>query len=291
MTLDEQLAMAVNATPTAAPAQPAPVAPVAPTIVNTVPTTEVPTTVTQTVQPTVQPIIEASQTIQTLDLNQATAEVQNQNYGVQEISLGTVISTRPIDPVRKMDKGEKFRFTLISNKIGSCKIHNHPTLNKIACFSTETHYGKCCQDLDEPKLRYYMPVLVYSTMPGNVNQALPQGKSELRLLVIWDLGAYNQLCEEIVNAGNNWQVDFVATSEDTYGKLSFRAQSTSFRQMPEYAQAIKDAEVKWESIKDKAPMVVRRNMDEEKYIKMTANAPVPTLQQYQAQDVLDVSNL
>lgn len=276
MTLDEQLAMAVNTT-------------TAPVANQQVAAQVVQPTVTAPVQPFTP--VQAAESVQTLDLNQATTEAQQISYGVQEISLGEKISTRPIEPVRKLDKGEKIRFTIISNKIGTCRIHNHPTLNKIACFSTDTHYAKCCQDLDEPKLRYYLPVLVYSTMPNDPRTPLPQGESQLRLLVIWDLGSYNQLCEEITNMGNEWRVDFIATAEDTYGKLSFRAQNDSFRTNPEYAKYITAAEQKWETVKDKAASVVRRNMDEEKYIKLTQNAPMPQLQQYQAQDVLEISNL
>lgn len=278
MTLDEQLALATNSV--AQPVQPTPVAPAQMQAEAQVVQPTVTAPVMQPVVPQVPPVTPAG-----INLEAAQAEAE-QNYGVQEITIGTKISTRAIDPVKKLDKGEKIRFTLISPNIGSAKVHNHPTLGKISCFSTDTTLAQCCRDMDTPKVRYYMPVLVYSTMPNDPKTPLPQGKSELRLLVIWDTGSYNKLCEEIIDADNNWQVDFIATSEDTYGKLDFKAQSTSFRSMPEYTQALKDAAEKWEAVKDKASLTVRRNMDAERYAKLTQQVAVPQLNQYSPDDIV-----
>lgn len=290
MTLDEQLAMATNSVPMTE----APVAqPVASPIsdgqlqaqAQVVQPTQTVVQPTQTVvQPVAQPIMQPAP-VSNIDLNKAAADAE-QHYGVQEITLGQTISTRAIDPVKKLDKGEKMRFTIIDPRVQAAKIHIHPELGKIACFSTDTSYGQCCRDMDTPKVRYFMPVLVYSTMPGDPRTPLPQGKSELRLLTIWDVSSYNKLCEEIMEAGNNTQVDFIATSEDSYGKLDFKAQQTSFRAMPEYAQAIANATEKWASIKEKAPLTVRRDMDAERYAKLTMNAPIPAMQTYSAEDIM-----
>lgn len=307
MTLDEQLAMATSAVPlnqaapqpTPAPVQGVPTqsttvapqpmsAPQAQPVYNNTSTTVVPqpavqaTTQTATIQP---------QFTGSIDLNQAAAEAE-QHYGIQEITLGQTISTRAIDPVKKMDKGEKMRFTIIDPHVMAAKIHNHETLGKIACFSNDDAskgpivYGQCCRDMDAPKVRYYMPVLVYSTMPGDPRTPLPQGKSELRLLIIWDVTSYNKLCEEIMEAGNNAQIDIIATSEDSYGKLDFKGQQTSFRNMPEYQAAINAAVEKWHAVKDKAPLTVRRDMDAERYVKLTQVAVPPQMQVYSQDDIL-----
>ena len=291
MTLDEQLAMATSTVAVGGATQPAPTvaAPVNPAQVQAE---------AQVVQPTYPNIpaphpmmqgmtsdIPTPASTPTIDLNQAAADAE-QHYGVQEISLGQKLSTRAIDPVKKLEKGEKIRFTIIDGYFSAAKIHNHETLGKISCFSTETHIGQCCKDLDEPKIRYFMPVLVYSTMPGDPKTPLPQGKSELRLLIIWDSTKWDSLCADIIDAGRNTELDFIATSEDSYGRLDFKVQQTSFRAMPEYAQAIADATEKWRAVKNKAALTVRRDMDEERYVKLTMNSPVPQMQSYSPEDIM-----
>lgn len=303
MTLDEQLAMATSAVPMQESTPVAPVAPATPVAeVNPAQTQAaaqvVQPTFTAPVQPTVAtPVAPAPQVAPMtapafgqapatgINLTQAAAEAE-QHYGIQEITLGQTISTRAIDAVKKLEKGEKMRFTIIDPRVKAAKIHVHDSLGKMACFSTDTFYGQCCRDMDAPKVRYYMPVLVYSTMPGDPRTPLPQGKSELRLLVIWDSSSYNKLCEEIMEAGNNAQIDFIATSEDSYGKLDFKGQQTSFRAMPEYAQALQDATTKWNAIQDKAPLTVRREMDAERYAKLTMTAAVPSMQSYSPEDIM-----
>lgn len=280
MNLDE--ALKLSATTVAEPVVQNITTPVAP-IVNTQqaqaqaqvvqPTTTVP------VQPVAYTPVQAS-----LDLNQASQDAM-QNYGVQTIQLGQTVSTRVIEPVRKLEKGDSFRFTLIAPDIQAAKVHNHPTLGKISCSSTQTSLAQCCQELGDPKVRYFMPVLVYSTMPNDPKGALPQGKSELRLLVLWDSGSYNQLCSEIMEAGTD-KVDIIGTSEDTYGKLSFRAQKESFRTIPEYQAVIQQAEAKWAQIKDRAVDTVRRNLDPVRYAQLSRSAAVPQMQDYSMNDVM-----
>ena len=297
MTLDEQLAMATSTVAVGGVAQPTqiPVAPaVNPAQVQAEAQVVQPTQTMVTPQPVpVTPVVPTAPATPVapvyvnagIDLNQATAEAE-QHFGVQEISLGQKISTRAIDPVKKLEKGEKMRFTIIDGYFASAKIHLHEDLGKIACFSTGTSMGQCCKDLDEPKVRYYMPVLVYSTMPGDPRTPLPQGKSELRLLVIWDSSGWDKICEDIIEAGGNKEIDFIATSEDSYGRLDFKGQQTSFRAMPEYAQAIADATAKWRAVKDKAALTVRRDMDAERYAKLTIKATVPQLQNYSPDDIM-----
>ena len=56
--------------------------------------------------------------------------------------------------------------------------------------------------------------------------------------------------------------------------------------MPEYAQAIADATAKWRAIKDKAALTVRRDMDAERYAKLTMKASIPQLQNYSPEDIM-----
>lgn len=240
----------------------------------------------QVVQPTTSAVSlnTVQATVPTMDLNKA-AEESISNYGVQTIQLGQTISTRAIESVKKLEKGDSIRITLIEPMIQAAKIHVHPVLGKVNCFSTETTLGQCCQELGDPKVRYFMPVLVYSTMPNDAKTPLPQGKSELRLLVLWDTGSYNQLCTEIMDAGSD-KIDLIATSEDSYGKLSFRGQKTSFRDMPEYQQVIADAEAKWAQVRDRAADTVRRNLDPVRYAQLSRSNPVPQTQDYTMEDVM-----
>ena len=296
MTLDEQLAMATNAVPVS----PAPVAQTQ--NVGVVQPTQT-LGAAQAVQPQVVPVQQTvTQPVQqapinpvnipnsSIDLNKAAADAI-QHYGIEEIQLGQVVSTRAIDPVKKMDKGEKMRFTILDPTVRVAKIHNHEKLGKIACWSNDDPsrgpvvYGQCCRDMDAPKVRYYMPILVYPTLPNDPKTPITQGKAELRLLIIWDVTSYNKLCEEITEAGSPY-IDIIATSEDTYGKLDFKAQRDSFREIPEFKPAVDAALTKWEAVKDKAPLTVRRDMDAERYVKLTQVAVPPQMQTYSQEDIL-----
>jgi hypothetical protein len=281
MNLEEQLKLATSSVAQPAQAvQPVQVAmPVVDTNVQAVAQVVQPT---QTVAMPVQPVVA---TTQTMDLDKAQAETIS-NFGVQTIQLGQTISTRSIEPVKKLEKGESIRITLVEPSIQAAKIHVHPVLGKVNCFSTDTSLGQCCQELGDPKVRYFMPVLVYSTMPNDAKTPLPQGKSELRLLVLWDTGSYNQLCTEIMDAGGDTTIDLVATSEDSFGKLSFRGQRDSFRAMPEYQRVLVEAQQKWAAIKDRAADTVRRNIDPVRYAQLSRTAQVPQTQDYTMSDVM-----
>ena len=248
MSLDEQLAMA-NSSVAMTPNQPAPV--------------------------------QASAEVQVAPQQVAQAQV------VQPAVTTQKVSTRAIEPIKRLNQGEKFRFTLIATNPGFALVHNSEDLGKLLCWSTKTHQGQCCKDLDQPRARYYWPVVVYGTMPGDPNTPLPQVKSELRLLVIWDTATYDQLCSDIIARNKDiTQLDFVATVTDTYGKLDIRPASTVFRNMPEYSNIINEATQTWASIKDKAPDTIGRKLDDERYIKLTQKAVVPQMQTYSMEDAM-----
>ena len=293
MNLDDALRMATNTvvepvvSNITTPVAPAPV--VSPEQLQAQAQVVQPTT-TATVQPVaVQPMpvqhVAYTPVQASIDLNQA-ADDAMQSYGVESIQIGQTISTRVIDPVKKYEKGDSFRFTIIAPDAGSIRVHNHPTLGKIRCFSSKTNLAQCCQELGDPRPRYFLPVLVYSTMPNDPTMALPQGKSELRLLVVWDSTSWAQLGNEIKAAGNDYKIDIVATSEDTYGKLSFRAQRDSFRAIPEYQSAIQQSEAKWAQIKDRAVETVCRDLDAVRYAQLSKQAAVPQMQDYSMNDVM-----
>lgn len=280
MSLDEQLAMAnasVAMQPNQVAPQPAPVQA----------TAEVQQVVQPPVAPT-QPVTPAPAPQPTvgIDLNAAAQEAEV-NYNVGEITLGQKVSTRAIDPVKKGEKGDKFRFTLLATNPGYALVHQHAELGKILCWSTKTHQAQCCRDLDQPKARYYWPVLVYGTMPGDPNTPLPQVKSEMRLLIIWDAATYDQLCSDIIAAGQDiTKLDFVATVTDTYGKLDIRPAAQCFRTLPEYAPLIAESTNTWSTIKDKAADTIGRKLDDERYLKLTQKAVVPNMQTYSMEDAM-----
>lgn len=296
MTLDEQLAMATSAVP-AQPntAQPAPAMTV--DNQNNIQAAAQVVQPTQTVMPQAQTVSAPTQPvnppIQTMDLNAAQEEAEV-NYAVGEINFGQTISTRSIEPF-KIDNDEKKRVTLVGKPFW-VKIHRHDTLGKLLCWSTDTHLGKCCKDLDTPKVNYCLPVLVYSTMPGDPRTALPQGKSELRLIKIWNQSSWQGIAEELmdkgilVNGQINEQalsnVDFIVTGEGTYGDMKFKATQDSFKQ--QYAAPLQAAIEKWNTIGiEKSLPTVGRRLDDEKYIKLTQNATPPVMQQYSQEDIFN----
>lgn len=263
----------------------------------------------QVVQPTVTTAIPVQQSVVQqpvaqqpastgIDLDQSSQDVLKL-FSDDSFGFGQVRNTRVIDPVRKMDKGESFRFTIIGIP-KPCSLPTHKTENfgKVLCTSTPTHLSQCCKDLGEPKPRYFVPVVIYSTMPKDPRTALPQGKSELKLLVLWDNNSWTNLFNECLEAsttkdqfGNpvpNIDIDLIATSDDSYGKLSFRGQKDSFRSIPEYQVIVNDAKTKWEQIKDRAYDVVCKMWTEEQYIQHSRQASqtnVPQMSDYTAQDI------
>lgn len=288
MTLEEQLAMATNTV--AQPVGPAPAAPVAPAPVQPQ-VAPVQTTVTQApvqtapaytapVQPTqtMGPVAPAPVS-STIDLNAAAQEAEV-NYSVQSIEIGQKISARAIDPVKKLDKGEKIRITVLNTTDWmAVKVHNHPDLGKIICWG-----GACCRDTDA-RVRYCIPVMVYSTLPNDINVPIPQGKSELKLLVLWDSESYDSLCQCIINNGNRVDnIDFQAQAVDNFGKLMFYPLAQSFR--PQFANEFNEAVAKWANVKDKAIMSVGRQLNDEKYARLTQNAVPPQMQVYTQDDIL-----
>lgn len=284
MTLEEQLAMATNTV--AQPVGPAPAAPVAPAPVQPQVAPVQTTVTTAPVQPAapvnvapVQPTQTIAPMASTIDLNVAAQEAEV-NYSVQTIEIGQKISARAIDPVKKLDKGEKIRITVLNTTDWmAVKVHNHPDLGKIICWG-----GACCRDTDA-RVRYCIPVMVYSTLPNDINVPIPQGKSELKLLVLWDSESYDSLCQCIINNGNNIEnIDFQAQAVDNFGKLMFYPLAQSFR--PQFANEFNEAVAKWANVKDKAIMSVGRQLNDEKYARLTQNAVPPQMQVYTQDDIL-----
>lgn len=295
MTLDEQLAMATNAVP----AQPATTmetqvftapnaavnAQAAAQVVQTTTTAPLTQPATNFTTPVTIPNVPVQQmTMQPvtpgvgIDLNQAAQEAEV-NYAVQSIEIGQKISNRAIDPVKKLDKGEKIRLTILNTTDWmAVKVHNHPELGKIICWG-----GACCRDTDA-RVRYCIPVMVYSTLPNDINVPIPQGKSELKLLILWDQESYDSLCQCVINAGNNVEaIDIQANAIDNYGKLMFYPLAQSFR--PQFAEALAEAQNKWANVKDKAIQTVGRQLNDEKYARLTQNAVPPQMQEYNISDI------
>jgi hypothetical protein len=122
-------------------------------------------------------------------------------------------------------------------------------------------------------------------MPGDPKTPLPQGKSELKLLNLWSDAQWEELSEEVTNNPLGFKADFIATCKGEYGELGFRVQGTSFRQMPEYAQVIQDAEQRWPQIRDKAVESVCKHMDATMYAQQMLSAQVPQMQTYTSNDI------
>ena len=296
MTLEEQLALATAAVPAQQVNQPT-AQTIQPGIPSVPPMTNVQIPVQQ---PAVQYVQQATQPMQpapnvtyvqpaqvqpTIDLNKAQQEAETQ-YAVGTIDFGQKISTRSIEPLQKIEKGSKIRLTVL-DKPFFVKVHKHDTLGRLICWSTDTVMGQCCKDLDEPKVRYCMPVLVYCTLPGDPNVALPQGKAELKLMILWDSSSWESISDLIIEKGglqNLQNLDFIATSEDTYGSLKFKVGAESFR--PQFGKDVNAALDKWNNVGvQKAITTVGRQLNDERYLKLTMNATPTQLKDYTIQDI------
>lgn len=298
MSLEEQLAMATNAVgvaPQAAPAQ-APVQPVQqqvqPTVAPQVPpvqpvTVEVPTPQVQqpvNVAPQVPPVQPVQPAVPVMDLNQAQEEAEV-NYAVQSIEVGQRISNRAIEPFKKLDKGESVRISVLNTTDWKAyKVHNHPDLGKLICWSTSEKLGACCKDGD-PRVRYAIPVMVYPTMPNDIQTLIPGAKCELKLLILWDAESYDSLCQCIIDHNNDVaSLDLRAKSIDSYGKLLFTPLSSYRAQVQDQFNDINN---KWNAVKDKAINTVGRQLNDERYLRLTQTATPPQMANYNMNDVLD----
>lgn len=309
MDLNEALAFATNAVP--APVQPTPqgvqqqvvnnanvqaAAQVIQPTASVVPPTQTITTTPAPVQPVVAtpntaPVYTAG-LAQTMDLNAAQEEAEV-NYAVGAIDFGKRISTRSIEPLGRLDQGEKARITIVGQPF-SVTIHNfQDSVGKVICWK-----GQCCkQDPNPAKARYCIPVMVYATMPGDPRTPLPQGKSELRLMILWNGDTWMSLADTLidkgalvegkVNDGVLANIDFIITGEGTYGDLDIRATNDSFR--PQYQDAVNKAIEQWNNIgMEKAMTTVGRKLNDEKLLKLTQVAVPPTMQEYNMQDVINM---
>lgn len=229
----------------------------------------------QVVQST-QTMVQPAMTISSVNVPPMQTSVETQQpslndivmeNGIQTIQLGEAIQFSHLSKFKKLNVGEKARISLLNTDLGVAKVHYTDELGRFACFSTDTHVGRCCQDLGEPKIRFYIPVMVYPVMPNDVNQVIPGQHAELKVLVIWDFNAYNVIKETIGQYGPN--VDFVLTGLDTYGKFDVRNTSNTLRE--NFAADVNEATKTWENYKSTAPSLVRQNMNETKYLNTLAN--------------------
>lgn len=300
MNLDEQLAFATQSVPqpvqqnvpTQQVQQPVQ-APVNNSVTTQMPNTMPTDNVSQ--QPTTQNLqVPAQGQPQGLDLDAAQQEAEV-TYAVDTIDFGKKISTRSIEPFARLEPGEKCRVTILGAPF-YVKIHTHADLGKILCWSSPSYQGQCCRDMDDPKVRYCIPVLVYATMPGDPRTPLPQGKSELRLMNLWNIEAWDGLTEEMIDKGlivNGKvdynalaNVDFIVTGEGTYADVRFKATNDSFRS--QYQEAVNNAITAWSNIgPQKAMTTVGRKLNDERYLKLTQNAVPPKLQEYNMNDVMN----
>lgn len=300
MTLDEQLAMANNniaITPNSA--QPAPQA------------TQQVTTVTNSPQEFAQAqVVQPTQTVATMqqptqlgaqpqapgiNIEQAAQEAE-QTFVVQEIELGQKISTRAIESIQRMNPEDKIRITPLTKAVYPIPVHNHEELGKLICWSKRNEKNQviapaqCCKDMDEPRIRYCIPVMVYPTYPKDPTKILPGANAELRLLQIWDYAAYDNYCQEIMNytLPDGTLPDLVATCKDTYGRLEFRAQQQSFRADPNMVQQVQEIQTAWTNIgPQKILPTVGRQLNDDRYLRLTQKASIPQMQQYSMEDAMN----
>ena len=267
MTLEEQLAMATSTV--AETVQPTPVAqPVVEPVQTTVTTAPITQPIPQVVpvQPTMTtPVMPAAPT----QPIQAAPQISTEN-GVQTIQLGQIVNTNKINLLRKLNIGDRVRFSLLNTTdISFIEMHYSEDMGKFACFSTDQQLGQCCKDLGKPKARYTMPILVYPTMPQDTNTVIPGAHAELRVLSIWDAATYDFIAQEVISA-NGAPIDFIATGADNFGRLSVRSDRNSF--MPNFTTDFQAATQTWSQYKDTVPTLVRKNMDANTYNHIKAQA-------------------
>jgi len=189
--------------------------------------------------------------------------------GVRQIQFGQTINTNPIQII-KLNVGEKIRFTLLEQDVKPLVFHYSEALGagttrgkRIPCWSTGTYTARCCIDLGKPKSRYYLPVLVYPTMPNDPNTIIPNAKGQFKVLMTWDDIIYNAIADYAINT--NCNVDFIATGKDTYGGLDVRNQVNTYRS--QFTNDINEGIQNWRRCKDMIPSMVRESMTEEEYVR------------------------
>ena len=274
MNLEEELAMVTNSVPVQQETTP---------VANTVAT---PIQVAEEVkQEQIQAQAQVVQPTQTFvqpmpqQMTQPTMQqVQPQQYdlnseaGIKQIQFGQNINVNPVTFI-KLNVGEKIRFTLLECDVLPLTFHYSEALGagttrgkRIPCWSTENHTGKCCIDLGKPKARYYLPVLVYPTMPNDPNTIIPNAKPQFKVLMTWDEITYNAIAQSAIDTQCN--ADFIATGKDTYGGIDVRTQVNSYRN--QYLNDITEGVQNWRRCKSMIPSMVRENMTEDEYVRRLA---------------------
>ena len=268
MNLEEELAMVTNSVPVQQETTP---------VANTVAT---PVQIAEEVkqEPIMQPTQSFVQPMPQQMMQPTMQQVQPQQYdlnseaGIKQIQFGQNINVNPVTFI-KLNVGEKIRFTLLECDVLPLTFHYSEALGagttrgkRIPCWSTENHTGKCCIDLGKPKARYYLPVLVYPTMPNDPNTIIPNAKPQFKVLMTWDEITYNAIAQSAIDTQCN--ADFIATGKDTYGGIDVRTQVNSYRN--QYLNDITEGVQNWRRCKSMIPSMVRENMTEEEYTRRLA---------------------
>lgn len=265
MTLEEQLQMAT--TTVAESTQPVTTAEVQTQTVAPAPVNEANIqAAAQVVQPTTTAMPQPVQGVQTIQMNQPT--VNSFGSGIEQIQFGQPINVSPIEVVKKMEIGSVMRFTVLNTtNVFMAKTHYTEALGRFACFSTD-HSARCCEDLGEPKMRFCIPIMIYPTMPNNLNTLIPNAAPISKLLVLWNKDDYDVISDAITANNGDLNIDFTAKCTDGYGRLRIDvARGQSFR--PQIESFIQQANQVWQQWGNTAPTKVRKNMTEQQYINQT----------------------
>ena len=183
----------------------------------------------------------------------AKTTVDGDNY----VAFGTKVSTVPI-PRFKASKDMKARIAILSKQVLCLKTHYIPGIGSIVCLE-----DKCCELEGMPKIRYVIPIVVYTT---NKNGAVVSEDIELKALVL-GVEQYEALADAINFSGRDVQdVDIVCTcSDEQYQKLTFAADASKGAQWKTFSSAHSLVE-KYKADKSKLYLAVARKISLETYL-------------------------
>lgn len=198
------------------------------------------------------------------------------------VTFGTKITSVPI-PRFKASQQSKSRISIISKKILAVKTHYVQGIGSFVCMD-----GKCCEFEGLPKVRYLIPVVVYTT---NKSGAIIGDDIELRVLALGS-DSYDTLVQAVSLSGRDIQdVDIVVScSDEQYQKVSFAADASTNAKWKTFSTA-KELVEKYKANKDKLYLAIARKISMETYLSkkgvMSNNAPQMTSVGSSIDDLLD----
>lgn len=185
-------------------------------------------------------------------------ENEFRDFGVEPVSIGTAISTYPIDKY-KVSETKKDRISIIVNTAFPIAYHYFDGIGYVRCFN-----GKCCELSEKKQIKYLFPIVVYNT---DSEGEITSPKITLKVLPL-DLATYNVVSEIHKHSPKGISyVDLLVSCTDTKWKKMqlISVGEALWRKYPAMVAYVKDT---WEKYGGKITLPICKNLTEEEFTNL-----------------------